>query len=235
MNRRIIQALGPVRPLGVIAPMMTTNQWTAATVSSTGVPSLNNTIEDGFRMSISSSGTTAALIRQYSAMTFNRNWLPGKNSEIDWSKPFRVRIPIRCTIGGVGTGFKFTVFIGGLSAAPTVHTMSGKGLALCIIGTGANAGTVQLGAHNGSAQVDCTAVPETFDGSLRHIDVLYLPGTGAILSVGGSLIGTVASAALPTGTSSSACGWAVLMEHTTATNGVSIVNLPHFTIEFLSP
>lgn len=181
-------------------------------------------------MTLTTTGVTAALIRQYAAMTFNRNWLPGKNSEIDWTKPFRVRIPIRCDIGG--NEFKFTVFIGGLSAAPSAHTMSGKGLTVCILGTAANAGTIQICAHNGTAQVNSTAVAQVFDGTLGNLLVEYIPGVGAALSVDGVAVASVAAAALPTGVSASADGWAVLMEHTTTTNATSAVQLHQFQIEF---
>lgn len=221
---------------GSIIVPMTTTQWAAFTVSTTGAPSINNTIEDGFRMTVTTTGATAALIRQYSAMTFNRNWLPGKNSEIDWDKPFRIRIPMRLTIGGTGLGFKYTLLFGGLSAAPTGHTMSGKGFNLCVIGTGANAGTVQIGAHDGSGQNDDVA-PDTytFDGSLKHLDVWNLPGVGATLMVDGVACASIDPSDLPTGVTTSAQGWAALMEHTTATNGSSILQQHPFIVDFLAP
>ena len=221
--------------VGSIATLMTSAQWTAATVSSTGSPALNNTIEDGFRMTLATTGSTAALIRQYAAMTFNRNWLPGKNSEVDWTKPFRIRVPMRLQVGGTGNGFKLTMFFGGLSAAPTVHTMSGKGINLCITGTAANTANVQICAHNGSTQVNSTASSQTFDGTLRNLDIWYQPGTGLTLMLAGVVIGTVASGSLPTGVSSSACGWAVLLEHTTATNGTSTYQQHPYTVDFLAP
>lgn len=222
--------IGFPSPLGTLIPGMTTSQWTAATVSSTGAPTINNYIDDGFRMTLTTTGVTAALIRQYAAMTFNRNWLPGKNSEIDWTKPFKVLIPLRCDIGG--NEFKFTIFIGGLSAAPSAHTMSGKGLSVCILGTAADAGTIQICAHNGTAQTNSTAVAQVFDGTLDWLLVDYVPGVGAALSVDGVPVASVAAAALPTGVSTSACGWAVLMEHTTVTNGTSVVQLHQFQISY---
>jgi len=226
----------PSCSLGSLIVPMTTTQWTAFTVSTTGAPSINNTIEDGFRMTLTTTGATAALIRQYAAMTFNRNWLPGKNSEIDWSKPFRVRIPLRVTIGGNGLGFRYTLLIGGLSAAPTGHTPIGKGLSINVEGIAAGEGAVSLGAHDGTSYGESDNLAFTANGTLVHLDLWFLPDTlGAVLMLNGAVVGSIPVGEIPAGVSTSAQGWAALMEHTTDTAGSSFVQQHPFIVDFLAP
>lgn len=232
MIRRLIQTVGGAPLLGETRIPMTTTAWAAATVSTTGAPAVANTIDWAWSQVIVSNATQAALIRQYAGLSGGTNWLPGLINQIDWDKPWRLKLSLRCDIGGTGSGFKWTLFIGGLNAAPTVHTMSAKGMNLCILGTAGDAGTIQIGAHNGSAQVDSTPVARVCDGSLMLIEVQYLPGIGAVLMHNGAAIGTIASASLPTGLGiGSRNGWAFLMEHTIATNGTSNVSVTNMTVE----
>jgi hypothetical protein len=210
---------------------MTTTAWAAATVSTTGAPTVTNTVDLAWRQLIISSGAQAALIRQYAGLSGSVNWLPGPLNQIDWDKPWRLRITLRLDIGGNGTGFKWTLFMGGLNAAPTGHTMSAKGANLCIIGTATDAGTIQVGAHNGTAQVDSSTSAQTFDGTPKHLDIHYIPGTGLILLIAGTVVASVASASLPAGLgTASHNGWGFLMEHTTATAGASTCVVTNMTL-----
>lgn len=219
---------------GGIMPPLNTTAWAAATVSTTGAPTITNAADWAQRMLLISTGAQAALIRQYAGLSGSANWLPGLGNQINWDVPWRVRWSQNCLIGGNGTGFKWTMMIGGLNAAPTGHTLSNKGVAVCIAGTGANAGTIQILAHNGIIGGASSAVAQSgvFNGTLAHWELQYVPGTGLYLLKDGELVTTLATN-LPSGIGGGSFnGWAMLMEHTIATAGISIVNTNSLQVRF---
>ncbi len=218
---------------GIIRIPMTTAAFTAATVSTTGAPTITNTVTSAWIQLISSSAAQAALIRQFANLSGSVNWLPGPINQIDWDKEWILEFTVACDIGGTGSGFKWTLFIGGLSAAPSGHTMTAKGVNFCVLGTGTDAGTVQIGAHNGTTQTNSSTSAQTLNGRSIAFKVHYLPGQGAFLFANGNLVASLASSSLPTGLGAgSANGWAFLMEHTTATNGIGQVNISNMAVRF---
>lgn len=228
----VISGIPSVKNPGAVLVIPATSAvWTAATVASVGPPTFLNTQDFGWRQTIVSSGAQSGMIRQYAGLSGSANWLPGTLPVINWSVGFRLAFTLQIDIGG--TEAKWTLHIGGLSAATGAHALAAKGLGICITGTAADNAGIQVRAHDGTTEGLSSSVAlgaGVFDGTSNLWELVWIPGSGAYLYRNGVAV-TAVTTNLPAGSGgSSANGWEMLFEHTTNTNATSILVLHNLIV-----